>query len=42
MPGADQVAQMAGGSARVAIRPEWVGILDFETNFRSVLAKRMG
>ena len=39
---ADQVARVMGRSARVAIRPEWVGILDFQTRFPSAIARRMG
>jgi hypothetical protein len=47
-PGADawlqQVQQMLtamGGMARVAITPEWVGILDFERRFPSAIARAM-
>jgi hypothetical protein len=31
-----------GQSARIAIRPDWVAILDFETRFPSALASKMG
>lgn len=37
-----QMAAMVGRSARIAVRPEWVGILDFQTRFPSAVAKRMG
>jgi hypothetical protein len=37
----EQVAQMLPRSARIAVRPEWVGILDFQTRFPAALAKRM-
>ena len=33
---------MSPQMARIGIRPEWVGILDFETRFPSAIAKRMG
>jgi hypothetical protein len=39
---ATQAAQLMGQSARIAIRPDWVAILDFETRFPSALARRMG
>jgi Pyridoxamine 5'-phosphate oxidase len=39
---ASQAAQLMGQSARIAIRPEWVTILDFETRFPSALARKMG
>jgi PPOX class probable F420-dependent enzyme len=35
------VNQMSPQSARIAIRPEWVGILDFETRWPSAIEKRM-
>jgi pyridoxamine 5'-phosphate oxidase-like protein len=35
------VKQMSAETARIAIRPEWVGILDFETRWPSAIAKRM-
>jgi hypothetical protein len=38
----EQVAQMLPRTARIAVRPEWVGILDFQTRFPAALAKRMG
>jgi hypothetical protein len=34
----DQLAGRFPQMARIAIRPEWVGILDFETRFPSALA----
>ncbi|MBA2277424.1 MAG: pyridoxamine 5'-phosphate oxidase family protein [Chloroflexia bacterium] len=37
-----QIAAMSPRMTRLAVRPEWVGILDFETRFPSALAKRMG
>jgi len=37
----DQVSQMLPRMARIAVRPEWVGILDFQTRFPEALAKRM-
>ena len=36
-----QVAQMRPRMARIAVRPAWVGILDFQTRFPEALAKRM-
>ncbi len=36
------VGQMFPETTRVRIRPEWVGIIDFETRFPSALARRMG
>lgn len=38
----DQVSQMLPRTARIAVRPDWVGILDFQTRFPAALAKRMG
>ena len=38
----EQVSQMVPRMARIAVRPEWVGILDFQTRFPAALAKRMG
>lgn len=38
----EQVSQMLRRSARIAVRPAWVGILDFQTRFPEALAKRMG
>jgi hypothetical protein len=35
------VAQMASQMARVAIRPQWVGILDFEQRFPSAIEAAM-
>jgi Pyridoxamine 5'-phosphate oxidase len=37
----DQVRHLSSQMARVAIRPEWVGILDFETRFPSALERDM-
>ena len=37
-----QVEQMMSQMVRIAVRPEWVGILDFQTRFPQALAKRMG
>lgn len=36
-----QLATMSPQMARIAIQPEWVGILDFEQRFPSALAKAM-
>ena len=36
------VSQTVDRMSRVAVRPEWVGILDFETRFPQALASRMG
>jgi pyridoxamine 5'-phosphate oxidase-like protein len=33
-----QVGQMVKGMGRIAIRPEWVGILDFATRFPSAIS----
>jgi hypothetical protein len=30
-----------GGMVRVVIRPEWVGIIDFETRFHSAVERAM-
>jgi len=38
----DNLAPICPRMARVFVRPEWVGILDFETRFPSSLARRMG
>jgi PPOX class probable F420-dependent enzyme len=35
------VNKMSAQSARISIRPEWVGILDFETRWPSAIEKRM-
>ncbi|MDQ3780730.1 MAG: pyridoxamine 5'-phosphate oxidase family protein [Chloroflexota bacterium] len=37
----DQVGSLVTEMARIAVRPAWVGIIDFETRFPSALAKRM-
>jgi hypothetical protein len=37
----EQVSQLLPCTARIAVRPEWVGILDFQTRFPQALAKRM-
>ena len=37
----EQVRGMASQMTRVAIRPEWVGILDYETRFPSALERAM-
>jgi hypothetical protein len=36
------VGQMASQMARVAVRPDWVGILDFEGRFPQAIANKMG
>jgi hypothetical protein len=33
-----QIAAMTSEMGRIAIRPEWVGILDFETRFPSAIS----
>lgn len=38
---AEQVGQMVPRMARIAVRPNWVRILDFQTRFPSALARRM-
>ena len=38
----DQVSQMLPRTARIAVRPDWVGILDFQARFPAAMAKRMG
>jgi hypothetical protein len=37
-----QVGRMLSQMTRIAVRPEWVGVLDFQTRFPSALASRMG
>jgi hypothetical protein len=37
----EQVSQMLPRTARIAVRPDWVGILDFQTRFPEAMAKRM-
>src|SRR5215210_5610659 len=37
-----QVGQLMESVARIAVRPTWVGLLDFQTRFPAALAKRMG
>ena len=37
----EQVTQMLPRTARIAVRPRWVGILDFQERFPSALAQRM-
>lgn len=39
---AEQMGRMADRMARIAIRPTWVGLLDFETRFPRGMARRMG
>ena len=38
---AENVSQMLPRTARIAVRPDWVGILDFQTRFPKALARRM-
>ena len=38
---AEQVTRMLPRTARIAVRPQWVGILDFQERFPSALAQRM-
>jgi hypothetical protein len=35
------INKLSPESARIAVRPEWVGVLDFETRFPEAIAKRM-
>jgi len=37
----EQVSQLFSHMARIAVRPTWVGIIDFQTCFPSAVAKRM-
>ena len=37
----EQVAKMGPTMTRIRVRPEWVGILDFETRFPSAIEKAM-
>jgi hypothetical protein len=37
----DQIAGLSPQMARLAVRPEWAGIIDFETRFPSAIARRM-
>jgi hypothetical protein len=37
----DQVRQLQPRMARIAIQPDWIAILDFETRFPGALARRM-
>lgn len=37
----DQIHALFSHSARIAIRPEWVGILDFQTRFPSAIERAM-
>jgi hypothetical protein len=37
----EQVRTLFPGMARMAVRPDWVGILDFETRFPSAIAAAM-
>ncbi len=38
----ERMGHMSDQIARIAIRPDWVEVLDFETRFPSGMAKRMG
>jgi hypothetical protein len=35
------INKMSPESARIAVRPEWVAIIDFETRYPSAIQKRM-
>jgi hypothetical protein len=35
----EQVRAKGGGQARIAVTPEWVGVLDFETRFPRTLSE---
>ncbi|MGH2560261.1 MAG: pyridoxamine 5'-phosphate oxidase family protein [Thermomicrobiales bacterium] len=37
----EQIGRMYSRMARLTVRPEWVGLLDFETRFPSGIARRM-
>jgi hypothetical protein len=37
----EQVGQLLSQAGRIAVRPEWVSIIDFQTRFPSALANRM-
>jgi hypothetical protein len=37
----EQVGQLLSHMGRIAVRPDWVSIIDFQTRFPSALAKRM-
>jgi PPOX class probable F420-dependent enzyme len=37
----EQIGRIMPRMGRIAIRPEWVGVIDFETRFPSGLARRM-
>ena len=39
---ADQVGAMMTQTGRIAVRPTWAKVLDFETRFPEALARRMG
>jgi hypothetical protein len=36
------VGQLSAEMARIAVRPDWVGLLDFEGRFPSAIASKMG
>jgi PPOX class probable F420-dependent enzyme len=36
------VGQLSAEMARIAVRPDWVGLLDFEGRFLSAIASKMG
>jgi hypothetical protein len=36
-----QVGQLLSHAGRIAVRPDWVSIIDFQTRFPSALARRM-
>jgi hypothetical protein len=38
----EQMNAMSDQFARIAVRPDWVGVLDFETRFPSGMARRRG
>lgn len=38
----EQIAQLSPQMAQVVIRPEWAGLLDFESRFPSAIANKMG
>jgi hypothetical protein len=39
---AAQVGQLLPRMGRIAVRPDWASVLDFQTRFPSALARRMG
>jgi len=38
----ERMAAMSDRTARIAVRPEWIGVLDFETRLPRGMARRLG